>query len=30
MEIFVQKHFTSILTEKKGYGLIQYNVEVCT
>ena len=24
------KHFTSIFTDKKGYSLSQYNVEVCT
>ena len=26
----MQKYFTSIFTDKKGYGLSQYNVEVCT
>ena len=27
---FCAKHFTSIFTDKKGYGLSQYDVEVCT
>ena len=26
----MQKYFTSIFTDKKGYGLSPYNVEVCT
>ena len=26
----MQKYFVSIFTDKKGYGLSQYNVEVCT
>ena len=26
----MQNYFTSFFTEKKGYGLSQYNVEVCT
>ena len=26
----MQKYFTSFFTDKKGYGLSQYNVEVCT
>ena len=26
----MQKYFTSIFTNKKGYGLSQYKVEVCT
>ena len=26
----MQKYFTSIFRDKKGYGLSQYNVEVCT
>ena len=26
----MQKYYTSIFTDKKGYGLSPYNVEVCT
>ena len=26
----MQKYFTSIFTDKTGYGLSQYNVDVCT